>query len=793
MKTDELRQLDLASLGGCGWEYDLETDRISYSAEFFELIGYRPDELSIDTEWVSDNIHPEDLSQWRDAFIGAVKGTRSYFDCELRFRHKDDHYVWIQTRGVVDERDRHGRALGISGVVFDISQRKTAKENESRYRLLLDNIPDAISLKDQDGRYLYINRQFETWIGKPSYEIYGQTAEQIFESNYSELSLLREHERKVWQSGRTVSMERSFPRTADGISRHALITKYPILDESGNILGIGSTNTDISTQHHAQEAIRLSEQRYRRLFESAPTTLAETDWSRGKELLANLRKQGIRDLKQHLIDHPELTRRQDQVLEVLNVNQEALQIYRANSAAELIAYAEIEVSEELRLGLIDDLITFASGQRRSTFVGKGYRVDGEEFPLVRVSEMYSSNPDDWSQVLLSIRDSSAEEAVRMSEIRFRRLFESAPTALYETDWSKGKQLVDSLQAEGVEDIQQYLIDHPALIRRRDDIHTILDANAEAVAMYRSRDKESHVRFINAELIDEQRLAMIDVLHTFAVGKRRSLQRTNTMRENGELFPIVRNCELISSKRDDWSLVLVSVQDMSVEVEASRRLEAYQEELRSLAGKISLAEESERHRISSELHDGTIQNLVLARIHLANLKNSLETEATRDLADSINSLLENSLKETRSLIFEISPPVLYELGLEPAVEWLAEHYKQRTGVDVKITSDAVSASLPEDLKIVLFQSARELLVNIAKHAQAQNVSVNWQHGADSMVLIIEDDGVGFDVDSPRVRLATEGGFGLFALRERLKLLGADINIESSNRGTRVSITAPINAA
>lgn len=792
MKSDELQQLDLASLGGCSWEYDLETDRITYSAEFFDLLGYRADELAIDTDWVSDNIHPADLSQWRDAFIGAVKGTRKYFDCELRYRHKDDHYVWIQTRGVVDERDNDGKALSINGVVFDISQRKTAKENESRYRLFLDNIPDAISLKDQAGRYLYINRQFEAWIGKPSYQIYGQTADQIFESDYSELSLLREHESKVWQSGRTISMERSFPRTEDGKTRHAMITKYPIFDETGNMLGIGTTNTDISTQYRAQEAIRLSEQRYRRLFESAPTTLAETDWSRGKALIASLREQGIRDLKQYLIDNPELTRRQDQVLQVLNVNHEALQIYRSDSAEELIAYAGIEVSEELRVGLIEDLMTFDSGQRRSTFRGKGYRVDGEEFPLIRVSEMYGSDPDDWSQVLLSIRDSSAEEAVRMSEIRFRRLFESAPAALYETDWSKGKQLVDRLLAEGVEDIRQYLIDHPSLIERRDDIHTILDANAEAVAMYRSRDKESHVQFINAELIDEQRQAMIEVLYTFATGKRRSLQRTSTMRESGELFPIVCNCELISSKREDWSLVLVSVQDMSVEAEAAHRLEVYQEELRSLAGKISLAEESERRRISSELHDGTIQNLVLARIHLANLKNSLEMEATRELAGSIDTLLESSLKETRSLIFEISPPVLYELGLEPAVEWLAEHYKQRTGVDVKITSDAGSASLPEDLNIVLFQSARELLVNIAKHAQAKNVSVNWKHGADFVVLTVKDDGIGFDVDSPRVRLATRGGFGLFALRERLKLLGAEIDIESSGQGTRVSITAPINA-
>jgi len=636
MKSDELQQLDLASLGGCAWEYDLETDRITYSDEFFALLGYGPDELAIDTGWVSDNIHPEDLSQWRDAFVTAVKGSSKYFDCELRFKHKAGFFIWIQTRGVVVARDNNGYALSIVGIVFDISQRKTAKENESRYRLFLDNIPDAISLKDQAGRYLYINRQFESWLGKPSYQIYGQTADQIFESDHNELSVLREHERKVWESGRTISMERTFPRTEDGNARHAMIAKYPIFDETGKMLGIGTTNTDMSAQYHAREVIRLSEQRYRRLFESAPTTLAETDWSRGKALIASLREQGIKDLKHYLINHRHLTRRQDQVLQVLNVNHEAQQLYQADSAEELIAYAEIQVGEELRLGLIEDLVAFASGQRRSTFRGKGYRLNGEEFPLTRVSEMYGSDPD------------------------------------------------------------------------------------------------------------------------------------------------------------DWSLVLVSIQDMSVEVEAARQLETYQEELRSLTGKISLAEESERRRISSELHDGTIQNLVLARIHLANLKNSLETQTTHELADSIDTLLESSLRETRSLIFEISPPVLYELGLKPAVEWLAEHYEQRTGVKVKITSDARSASLPEDLNIVLFQSARELLVNIAKHAQAQAVSVDWKHKADFVVLTIQDDGVGFDVNNTRTRMASRGGFGLFAVRERLKLLAAEIEIESSEQGTRVSITAPVYA-
>lgn len=83
MKSDELQQLDLASLGGCSWEYDLETDQIAYSDEFFALLGYRPDELEIDTEWVSDNIHLRDLSQWRDAFV-------NYEQVVVYLRMRDD-------------------------------------------------------------------------------------------------------------------------------------------------------------------------------------------------------------------------------------------------------------------------------------------------------------------------------------------------------------------------------------------------------------------------------------------------------------------------------------------------------------------------------------------------------------------------------------------------------------------------------------------------------------------------------------------------------------------------------
>ncbi len=634
MENEELQRLVMHSLGGCSWEYDLGDEKIIYSDEFLALLGYRPGERGIDSAWVADNIHPKDLPLWRESLVRNLRGESRFFDCELRFRHRDDRYIWIQTRGIVTERDASGRALHILGLVFDISERKAAKESESRYRLFLDNIPDALSLKDRDGRYIYINRQFESWIGKPSYQIYGKTADEIFSSDPVELEAMKAHELEVWERAETVAMEREFPRTEDGRVRHAVITKFPIFDEAGAILGIGTTNTDVSERYRAQEA------------------------------------------------------------------------------------------------------------------------------------------------------------VRMSEVRYRRLFESAPAALYESDWSKARELILRLREQGVEDVGEYLRDNLQLIRRRDDVQPVLNANQEAVRIFGSESVESHIDFVQGELIDAQKLAIVEVIVAFDQGRRRSRAHAKSVRENGEVFPIIRTCELTSGDRDDWSSVLICIQDISAEVEAATQLEEYQAELRSLAGKISLAEESERRRISSELHDGTVQNLVLSRIQLAELKQSLADERGRATADGIDELLDKSLKETRSLIFEISPPVLYELGLEAAVEWLAENYRRRTGVKVTISSDGGKAALGDELKVVVFQAVRELMVNVAKHARAKNVAIDWQHAADAMAVSVIDDGVGFDVNSNEVRTVSEGGFGLFSIRERLKLLGAEFDLESSATGTRATITVPI---
>jgi signal transduction histidine kinase len=224
------------------------------------------------------------------------------------------------------------------------------------------------------------------------------------------------------------------------------------------------------------------------------------------------------------------------------------------------------------------------------------------------------------------------------------------------------------------------------------------------------------------------------------------------------------------------------------IDITRRKEI-EAELRRLASEVSLAEERERRRITAELHDGAVQKLGVSRMRLGMLCTG--PQASRDAHDveEICDLLDRSIRELRSLMSELSSPVLYELGLEPAVEWLAQHFGARHGLEFEVDLEDEPERLSTDVEVSLFQAVRELLVNVTKHAQATKVSIGVQRSDADLQVRIEDDGIGLDPDAIGKLPSETGGFGLFSVRERLDLLGGELQIESDH-GTRVTMTVPL---
>jgi len=233
-----------------------------------------------------------------------------------------------------------------------------------------------------------------------------------------------------------------------------------------------------------------------------------------------------------------------------------------------------------------------------------------------------------------------------------------------------------------------------------------------------------------------------------------------------------------------------VRDLADRKGAEAALLDYQEQLKSLAAELSIAEEKERRRIASELHDQIGQTLALAKIKLDSLACPSMPTGCRKTVAEVKGLVDQTIQEVRSLTSQISPPILYEVGLEAALEWLSDRLLADYGLKVMCRSDQQPKPLSAEMRSTLFQSVRELLLNVVKHAKINEATVLSERILDRITITVEDLGRGF-VMAGADRKRNSGGFGLFNIRQRVEHLGGEIIVESeAGRGTRVTLSAPL---
>jgi PAS domain S-box-containing protein len=299
---------------------------------------------------------------------------------------------------------------------------------------------------------------------------------------------------------------------------------------------------------------------------------------------------------------------------------------------------------------------------------------------------------------------------------------------------------------------------------------------------------SERELLNQKLSDPRfgpNLSLSSEMQRLVLGEIRSFQ-SETILQTCRKHPVWAHVTT-SVLRDEDNVpvqVFQMVENIQDRKSSEEQLLAYQEQLQSLASELSLSEEQERRRIATNLHDRIGQSLAFARLTLASLSQQGPIKEVREL-------IEQAIVDTRSLTFELSPPVLYELGLVPALEWLAHKIQQEHGIQTRFHDDGQPKPMDEKFGVVLFQAVRELLVNVVKHARATHARVLLRREADALRIIIEDDGVGFEVSNVTVRPDAIRTFGLFNIRERMEYLGGRVKIRSEpGSGTRVTLMAPL---
>ena len=201
-------------------------------------------------------------------------------------------------------------------------------------------------------------------------------------------------------------------------------------------------------------------------------------------------------------------------------------------------------------------------------------------------------------------------------------------------------------------------------------------------------------------------------------------------------------------------------------------------------------EAERRSISRELHDQVGQSLGMLLVDAGQLGAMLPREmpGAQERVEKIKGVAEQTLQTVRDMALLLRPSMLDDLGLIPALEWQAREVAKRTGMKVRVTARDVDEGLPDTQKTCVYRVVQEALNNSARHAQARSVLVQVSRSNGNLMLVVQDDGTGFDV-----RHAS--GLGLLGMEERVQRAGGQLRVESHfGKGTLLSVTLPLpNAA
>jgi signal transduction histidine kinase len=217
----------------------------------------------------------------------------------------------------------------------------------------------------------------------------------------------------------------------------------------------------------------------------------------------------------------------------------------------------------------------------------------------------------------------------------------------------------------------------------------------------------------------------------------------------------------------------------------RQTELDKQQFRILSRTLVQAQEEERRSLSRELHDQIGQMLTAIQMVFTNIEREYG-DPRRHIEDG-KALTERTVAEVRNISMGLRPSLLDDLGLGPAIQWQAREFSKRSGVPADLKLDDHLEMLSDSQKTCLYRVVQELLTNCARHAQAKRVRIELRAGEEAVSLMVEDDGKGFDLASPRQR-----GLGLFGMEERVRELGGEVSIFTRpGMGTQVRIVVPAN--
>ena len=304
------------------------------------------------------------------------------------------------------------------------------------------------------------------------------------------------------------------------------------------------------------------------LFEYAPVSLWEQDFSQIKKIFEDLRTQGVKSLDAHLVMHPEFIDQCMEQIKVLDVNLQTVSMLKAYSKEHLISNLDKVFRDGMRHHFRDELRALWNGDVKWSGEGINYTLEGEPLDIIlhwRILPEYEKN---WERVLVTIEDITGR---RQAERRLHSLFEASPISLWEEDYSAIKSYFDSLRAQGVTDLQDYLEDHPEATLHCASLIKVLDVNQKTLNLFGAHSKDHLVSNLNQVFRDEMEThfakELIDLWNGTLAYEREGVNYSLS----GDPINILLNFKIMPGHEQDLSWVLVSIQDITARKKAEEYL------------------------------------------------------------------------------------------------------------------------------------------------------------------------------------------------------------------------------
>lgn len=312
----------------------------------------------------------------------------------------------------------------------------------------------------------------------------------------------------------------------------------------------------------------MSNEHFESLFEYAPISLWEQDYSGIKIFLDELRASGVSDLAHYLEEHPDEIDKSLQLIKVKRVNRETLHMFGARDETELLANLDRIFRDEMRAHWRSELTALWNGENQWSGDGINYRLDGEALHIRLHWRILPECETNWECVLVSIENITA---LKKAEQRFRNLFEHAPISLWEEDYAALKQEFDRLHTQGVTDLKSYLTRNPELVNRFMGMIRVLDVNRKTLELFGAKNKETLLTNLDKVFRDEMSAHFAGELVDMWNGKTHYEREGINYSLSGDPVNVHLHWKLMPGHEHDFSWVLVALQDITARKKAEEYL------------------------------------------------------------------------------------------------------------------------------------------------------------------------------------------------------------------------------